>query len=1772
MRKLLLAPFLLLAGFALGFVGITHAATILFPIGGGTGSSTLTGILIGNGSSPVQSVTIGSGLNLTGTTLTATGGNSSASYPFPLNSNATSTLTNFLGGIGATTIFATSTATSTIANLNTVLYVPTDFATNGCAGDPSKTEYGACVNALYAKLVAQNLYAGTIMVPAIKVTAAQWTTPVNFNGPTIVNYDGVRGATLIYGGTGTSTIFNMSNPTGHLVSDDYGILYQGNATLIAAGNANAKTTIGIGFGGSNGGVGINFHDNTVNGFGQNIEISKNAYMLTLTHNAISGGNGGVNGNLLFIDKANNSGERNIVDGNSFTDPGNSIATSSIYISGTGTASNFFTNNSFDDAGIFIGASNGQVVLNYNHFENAAFGTYGQYIPVVGVSSDSSTQITFNGNEIANDGTGINSFKTIIKHGGQLYAAGNHLDNYGGGTVDVFSDHSIDNGLESEVICQTQVQGGTLTNIIGNQAYSLAAGATCISGVSNSFPVSIQAHSNNVATIRNGNQDVGTFSDLGAWTLGTAANNSLITIQKNLSVVSAGTFGTTLGVTGVSTLTGGFVSAASSTLSYLSGTAAGSFIAVDPTGKIIATTTPAGGGGVSSVGANYPLTSTGGGSPVISIAFGTTTANSWSALQTFAVSPVFSTLGAGTVNSTAGGTIYNTATSTIITGSGLTYTGTLGSEIGGVSGTLSVSGLTTSNFASANVSQFTNDAGYITASSIPPFPFTPTTNFGINTNATSTPITFFQGIYASSTSQIASTTFAINGNVGIGTTSPSVSLDVGGYGPLSPNLTRSKFAVTDNFDGASGAQFYNSSSGTSAEFRFAVLDTNKTGYVTLDAPGNNNSASLFGNTRSTSFYLFSNAGSRNLTIGTVDAQALIFGTANTERLRISSAGEIKIATTTAGCLNTSSTGVVYSATCTSGTTYTGTFPVAVSGSVISSLFSTTTNSGMAAGSLYVGSGGVFQSVATTTLVAGSNVSFSGGTPVIFGSSPITINATGGSGAFAWTPTTNFAVNVNATGTPIWFQAGLQASSTSEFDKVDVAQSSTNGYYQGGAPALVISTPNRGTFLDTLFVNSDVYLSTLNNDNTFLGYNSGPHTVTGNGSGNTFVGSLAGSPTTQWMSSSTVVGSYAARFARGSNNTIFGAGAGIGLTTGGNNILIGSGVDALASNSTRTLDIGNLLYGSGVYNGATPSSAPVANPLLGIGTTTPFANFSIQANTADTNQTLFAIGSSTAAANTTLFAVNSIGSTTMGNFGACSGANALNTNAAGTIVCGATSGGGSVTAVTAGYPLASSGGATPNITTSFSTTTNNGMTAGLLYSGSGGIWQTAASSSLFGYTPLNPTRNINTTYPIQGGGDLSADRTITFGGLGTTTPWTAGQLAEVVNGRTIGGVSTSTLTASGPLTGSFTQIGSGGSLGCTTASAGVAGCLNSSDWSTFNNKAGFGWPFTPINATSVATTSGIVINASSTIGNGTQGNGLTISGGATTTLNASFLSSVVIGTSTGALSLVNSNTGNLFLYNTNTSGSSPALVMGGNAGGDSDFWFGRTNNNDTANNDSLQIGAGLVPGVNPVMTWTYQGREGIASTSPFAALSIHLNPTDLTAQSTAFAIGSSTATATTTLFSISNVGDVIHRVTNLFSIFDRFGTEILRVNTASTTGSIFTVAATTSPITNPVKLFDVDQYGHLTASSTGATITLGTCTGGATITAGSNDVSGDITLTTAVTSCAVVFAHAYATIPEVMLTAGAITAFPYVTNRSTTGFTINMSTAATGENVTYFVIQP
>lgn len=93
------------------------------------------------------------------------------------------------------------------------------------------------------------------------------------------------------------------------------------------------------------------------------------------------------------------------------------------------------------------------------------------------------------------------------------------------------------------------------------------------------------------------------------------------------------------------------------------------------------------------------------------------------------------------------------------------------------------------------------------------------------------------------------------------------------------------------------------------------------------------------------------------------------------------------------------------------------------------------------------------------------------------------------------------------------------------------------------------------------------------------------------------------------------------------------------------------------------------------------------------------------------------------------------------------------------------------------------------------------------------------------------NIPSTLGALVGG---SNTTWTWWGLATTSQPASSNLLVSNGGAGVYGVATSTLTVSSPLTGSFVQVGSGGSLGCQTATSLLAGCLSTTDWGNFNNK--------------------------------------------------------------------------------------------------------------------------------------------------------------------------------------------------------------------------------------------------------------------------------------------------------------------------------------------------
>lgn len=251
-------------------------------------------------------------------------------------------------------------------------------------------------------------------------------------------------------------------------------------------------------------------------------------------------------------------------------------------------------------------------------------------------------------------------------------------------------------------------------------------------------------------------------------------------------------------------------------------------------------------------------------------------------------------------------------------------------------------------------------------------------------------------------------------------------------------------------------------------------------------------------------------------------------------------------------------------------------------------------------------------------------------------------------------------------------------------------------------------------------------------------------------------------------------------------------------------------------------------------------------------------------------------------------------------------------------------------------------------------------------------------------------------------------------------------------------TTTLTFSGGLVsvGSTTINGNATTTGtffATTASstnlfgANLATCNGSQflQWSaglfacgTPSGGSSFSYPF-PLSATS----SPLMLLASTTIGAGTDITGLTVNGGATSTLRLNILpTGTAVGTaglkigdgSTGGIAvgdgILSKSSGSLWVMQGINLGGGSAAVVAASFGTISTGLYG------TGSTISQSIS-----GVEKTRL-SSTGALGIATTSPFAKLSIHGNPNDTTLHTTLFAIGSSTATATTTLFSIGNTGTI------------------------------------------------------------------------------------------------------------------------------------------------------
>ncbi|MEZ4156370.1 MAG: tail fiber domain-containing protein [Candidatus Paceibacterota bacterium] len=182
----------------------------------------------------------------------------------------------------------------------------------------------------------------------------------------------------------------------------------------------------------------------------------------------------------------------------------------------------------------------------------------------------------------------------------------------------------------------------------------------------------------------------------------------------------------------------------------------------------------------------------------------------------------------------------------------------------------------------------------------------------------------------------------------------------------------------------------------------------------------------------------------------------------------------------------------------------------------------------------------------------------------------------------------------------------------------SDNSSAGYNNIGIGYQSLYSINQGNS-NVALGNAALFDNTNGNDNTAIGTNALENNVTGTGNtalgrsalatnstshSNTAIGSNALQATTG--ANNTALGYYAGNAINsGANNITIGYAAGDNLTTGSNNIIIGYNIDAVANNSANTLNIGNIIFGTGIDG--TGSSISSGN--IGIGTTSPAFSFDI-----------------------------------------------------------------------------------------------------------------------------------------------------------------------------------------------------------------------------------------------------------------------------------------------------------------------------------------------------------------------------------------------------------------------------------------------------------------------------------------------------------------------------------------------------------------------------------
>lgn len=312
-----------------------------------------------------------------------------------------------------------------VKNLEGVLY----------ADQFAGADIGAKINAAYAALPSTG---GTIIVGTGQYS---FSTPIlcnTLNKPVLLKGDPAGACTLTYTG-GTTTVACTINVTA-AVTPGYGI--QG---LKFVGPNSKGSTVGIQLGGmgandSKGFAGGTLRDVHVRGFGCNILIGNNAFIVTLD-NVISNfggvllfekGGAGAGATDWTVNGANtiNSGERMVAMNCTFADADNTLfgessARYAVHLQVSGLTDWDFISTSFDDCELYVDYSGGtgnQVHLTDCHFENPAGDSIAVYTFITTLSAAASTELDLTDTTFVQDAN-VSAAPSFISAGCQVSAKG-----------------------------------------------------------------------------------------------------------------------------------------------------------------------------------------------------------------------------------------------------------------------------------------------------------------------------------------------------------------------------------------------------------------------------------------------------------------------------------------------------------------------------------------------------------------------------------------------------------------------------------------------------------------------------------------------------------------------------------------------------------------------------------------------------------------------------------------------------------------------------------------------------------------------------------------------------------------------------------------------------------------------------------------------------------------------------------------------------------------------------------------------------------------------------------------------------------------------------------------------------------------------------------------------------------------------------------------------------------------------------------------------------